>query len=259
MFKSEKHDTSDNEFDVGLLRRLSRSMDSNGKYRMKTRASPQFARSIAFLALIFCIIIGVSINPEWFIQHFIEFEAESVEYIPYQIAAGIMLSVYLYDLIIMDGYSSLDYPLIIHHILTIIAAMLIIIGRYSPFSTWYGICMVAMAFPYKLAQAFRYEYCWRYPEFTRTCFKYLHVYWLILMICNLVGQFYMIVYGGIVLMEVPVYDVILYSIACVFWIYADSMVLKALKSWSVQNYENINWNLAFVQDVEMQDTTQLSR
>ena len=61
-----------------------------------------------------------------------------MQYVPYQIAAGIMLSVYLYDLIIMDGCSSFDCSLIIHHVLTIIAAMLIIIGRYTPFATWYG-------------------------------------------------------------------------------------------------------------------------
>ena len=112
--------------------------------------------------------------------------------------------------------------------------------------------MVAMAFPYKLAQAFRYEYCWSYPTFTRKCFKYIHVYWFILMLFNLFGQFYMIIYG-MILKKVPVYDVVVYSIACIFWIYADSKVLKALTSWSIQRYEKVNWNLD--QNVEIQSTT----
>ena len=52
--QNENGENAKDNLDVVLFRRLSRSIDSDGKYRMKTRASLQFATSIAFFALILC-------------------------------------------------------------------------------------------------------------------------------------------------------------------------------------------------------------
>ena len=236
-------ESENDKLEIINFRKLSRSVDSNRTHRIKTRGTPQFARGISIFIILIYIIYGLSKkNFRTITQHFIEFDQDSIDSIPYLIGIGAVLGDHLYDLIHRDEYSNTDYLLMMHHILTIVAAAAMIIGRYTPNGTWYGIWAVIIPVPIKFCEAFRYEYASKYPKLTRKMFKISTVYYICTIICNLLGQVYLLVYGGFIVRKLAIYDIILYPIAIIFWIATDYQYLKAMQKWSTQKYEQVDWS-----------------
>ena len=226
-------------------RRLSRSVTSNGQYRMKTRGAPHIARGISMFVTLIILISGMFIIPNWFIDHFIKFEEESNQSPYFQICVGIIFSDYMYDLIIMEEYSKLNKPIIAHHGFSIIACILIQSGHYMAIASWYGICMAILGpMVCRICQAFRYEYSAQYPEMARKICAFTCFWYTACMIINYVGQSFIIIYGGFMLRKITYYEIFLSVAAFIGWGYLDIETAKALQTWKVQKYEDVNWKIA---------------
>jgi len=209
-----------------------------GGYRMQTRGTIYYIRFI-WSGGIFFIGTGLYLaNIEWFLDHFVRLKPESTYFPPYQHVNACIIAFYLWELA-ANRYGKITWSIIVHHWLTIAAAMQILFGSYSPFATWYGFTIIAMTFPVDLSLAVRATVSNRYPEQTRLAFTISFYWWSFCLLLNLSGQIFIITnallprnFNG----PIPVYNVVLMVFAMLGWVYDDYQVLATLRDFATHDY-----------------------
>ena len=222
--------------------RLTKSLNVSGGYRVQTRGAVYFVKAIySIILFITCITVFVwdyIWNYQWFLDHFIDLKPESVYFMPYQHISASLVGFYCWA-VIVSRYGKLQWSIIFHHWTAAACAVGILMGRYTPFATWYGFTVVAMLFPIELMLGFRAQYSLKYPSRTRKGFVFTYWWTIFCLILNFSGQIFLVVNA-----LVYHYDG-LSSVALVFimgicnrmWLVDDYLLLKSLKIMSKQKYE----------------------
>ena len=221
-----------------INKRLTKSMDSKGNYRMQTRASVYFVKSIyCFLGLMSFLITFCS--NEWFVDHFINLKQETTHNMPYLYVVACTVGFYSWE-VASNRYGKLEWSILIHHWFTVGITMAILFGVYSPFATWYGFCMVFMVFPVYFSLGFRAQFSYKYPELTRNIFLFCYYWYIICIVINLMGQSCIILNSLIWHFNKPIHIgfIVVMLILMAAWLYDDILLLKTLKAFSLLNYED---------------------
>eukprot|EP01083_Nonionella_stella_P136927 416793_1 len=234
--------------DMILIRKLSHTIDSTGKYRMKTRSTKYWVRCVTQFGIIVYFWIVIAFQRALFMRYFVDFDRTAADHHTMHIFAGMGFAIYVWDILFIDVYIKKDWMLIIHHVNSIIWCIVMMNGVYVPFAMGYGIPMVAFDSITLFIQGFRCEYHDLYPELTRQMSSFLCISFVLQIILNMVGQAYLIIYGLFVMQAMPIYSGVLYIISMCCFIYTDFQILQTFKSYTVQKYENMNWNLLLSND-----------
>jgi len=221
-----------------MNRRLSKSIDADGYFRMQRRAAVLFIKGCVYLLALIRTVLMWLVNPQWLKDHFVDFVAESVYFPPLQYSIAMIVGVYIFE-ILSDRYGKVPWSLLLHHWLTILAALAMFSGLYNPFGYWYAVTLIGMHFPTPFMMGFRAQDGLKYPDFTRKGFTFCF-YWLIwLLTLNGFGQILLIINWAMNHFNdsVPMTMVVATVVCAAFWFYDDVLALKALKAFSTQKYE----------------------
>jgi len=219
--------------------RLTKSLNVNGGYRIQVRGSVYFVKTLYTLSLFVCCTAMIGAYPQWFVDHFISMKAESVYFAPYLHVSASLVAFYSWETV-ANRYGKLSWSVIAHHWVTAAVALSILLGRYTPFATWYGYTLVAMSFPDFFMLGFRAQYSFQCPSFTRKGFL-CAVWWYSLLIAlNLLGQTLLIANSLLFHLHESIHiaDVVIFALCIVCWLYDDYLLLKSLRSMSTQQYED---------------------
>eukprot|EP01084_Bolivina_argentea_P230172 388282_1 len=233
--------TEDSENPVGRWKhnkRLTRTLDKKGVYRIQTRGSIYFIKFIWNFLLFLTSCTVLCVNPQWYYLHFIKLDSTTVDFLPYQHIAASILAFYSWE-VSANRYGKLSWSVLVHHWLTSIAALFILMGAYTPFSTWYGFTGIAMAWPNGIAFGLRATFSHKYPKLTRKMFKLTYYWYIGVIILNLSGQLFLIT-NGILTGSIHIGALILTMITLIGWLYDDINLMKALLAFSKHNYEDGN-------------------
>ena len=174
-----------------------------------------------------------------FRAHFIELDASTVDFWPYQHVSASIAAYYSWE-VTCNRYGKLNYSVLMHHWFTVFAALLILLGVYTPFATWYGFVQVSWCFPIGYAMAFRTTFSNKYADLMRRWFTF-NIYWLMICAtCNFTGQFYLL-FMGFSTGRIAVASCITMMFTMAGWFYDDMQLLKALKVMSTEPYEDANF------------------
>ena len=219
--------------------RLTKSLNVSGGYRVQTRGAVYFVKAIySCITFIVCITM-IMFRPQWFQDHFMDFKEDSVYFLPYQHLTASLVGFYCWA-VMANRYGKMQWSIIFHHWVTAATALAILMGRYTPFATWYGFTVVSMLFPVELMLGFRAQYSFKYPELTRRGFRCTYWYSIFILICNFSGQILMVLnaliyhYDGLSMIAL----IFIMGICNRFWILDDYLLLKALKVMAHQKYED---------------------
>eukprot|EP01083_Nonionella_stella_P027115 74604_1 len=153
-----------------MNKRLTKSLDHRGQFRIQTRGTVYFIKAVwCFLLCAAYIILAFIVYPEWQVQHFYHLNASTVWFAPNMHFAGSVFAFYIWETT-TNRYGRLVWSVLVHHWLTVAAALAILLGRFSPFATWYFFAEVALAFPIFIALGFRAQFSNKYPYITRNLF-----------------------------------------------------------------------------------------
>ena len=132
-----------------------------------------------------------------------------------------MMAFYVWEVLAQQYSYKLNKSALIHHWFTIIAAMSILMGRYNPFGTWYGIVGVIINWPTSIMLFVKARLAYKYPECTRKGFKFLSWYYLFLTSIPVIGGeivLFINAYWGYGKGNVPIILGVLIIIACIGWV-----------------------------------------
>ncbi len=239
--KSDEVNKLDTQNNTDLIyRKSSKSLDKNGEYRIILKPSLYFGKTIAcFILLIIGLYPFMDGNPSEYIRLFFEFD-ESVINLPFvQIASAVILSWYLFEVIALMQYYKIQWSTIIHHWLTATAAILVLLGVFTPAAILYGIIMVALSFPLPLLQASRVFIGFKHPNFIKNAHIIMSKYYKALLIVCIIIQVTMLAHG----VSTGAYSN-LYIMTIVFcicgWCYDDLQVVKSLKHGAKRKYAQLD-------------------
>eukprot|EP01083_Nonionella_stella_P027116 74605_1 len=223
-----------------MNKRLTKSLDHRGQFRIQTRGTVYFIKAVwCFLLCAAYIILAFIVYPEWQVQHFYHLNASTVWFAPNMHFAGSVFAFYIWETT-TNRYGRLVWSVLVHHWLTVAAALAILLGRFSPFATWYFFAEVALAFPIFIALGFRAQFSNKYPYITRNLFVCSLHWYIFTLILNFIGQI-LIVGNSLVYHfneSLSVYYVVVMICSMMAWLYDDIQLTKALHSFSKQNYED---------------------
>ena len=126
--------------------RLTKQFDLDGHYRIQVPGSIHLIKAFWKIFLLFHLLACLIIRTSFYYDHFILWDRSTGDFVGYLFVDSVMAIVYPWELIV-NRYAKLSKSSIAHHWLTCLAAVLIIIGDFNPFATWYGIVGVVLAFP----------------------------------------------------------------------------------------------------------------
>lgn len=218
-----------------MNKRLTRQLDHAGYFRIQTRASVFYVKAIWCMSATI-VAIYLALFSDFFYQHLILLNADTVYYIPYQHLAVSFLVHFYWD-VVSNKYGKLYWTVLVHHWLTIFAAMMVLLCFYSPFTTWYGFTAVGLNFPTLFSLGFRISHSRKYPKLARKLLKFSAVWNIFTVFLNMFGQVFMIVYGSII-GKVHYPTVIIVACAMCGWLWDDYLLIRALIEFSNQRYEN---------------------
>lgn len=229
--------------------RLTRSLNSEGGYRIQQRGAVFFIKSLLqFTASLYFIVICL-FEAQWFVDHFINLKADSINYLPcLQLVVAVPCH-YTWE-IVGIRYEKLDVFMLIHHWFSSIMAIAMICGLYTPFGVWYGFSMAGLVFPISFMRGFRNQYSLLYPEFTRKAFAICSWYYVALIVMNWTGQLCIIInsllnhYNE----SISVWLILVMLVTMSALSYDDYLLFKSLRAYSEQRYE-----LATILDRERQE------
>jgi hypothetical protein len=218
------------------ITRLTKALDKEGRFRIQTRGTIYYIKGIWNIVM-WCTFIYVCVsNKHWLYDHLYRQVPDTTFYLPYQHVAASILAFYAWEMC-ANRYARLNYSIIVHHWLTSLAALLILMGAFNPFATWYGMTAVQSVFPIWFVLGFRATYANKYPEFTRKGFIFSY-YWYFCIIClNMMGQCLLII-RSFWTKTIPYYTIILIIIAIIGWMIDDIDLLKSLKDMATHDYED---------------------
>lgn len=142
---------------------------------------------------------------------------------------------------IANRYDKLAWSTLVHHWLTAAAvAMSIILGSYSPFSTWYGFIMVsAAAPPICFTLGFRATYSFQHPNLTRAACIFSYYFYSLCLCVNIAGQLFIACNALLFHFNESIHVAYIAAmcVAIIAWLFDDIQLLRALKEFSSQHYE----------------------
>jgi len=221
---------------VRVNKMMSKSLDLRGRYRIQTRGTIYFIKALHQLIMFIVSLAVFTVDTQWFVDHFILLKAESTNYVPYQHVSASLVGYYAWE-VIANRYGRLAWSVLIHHWVTAGTATLVLLGRYSPFATWYGFVGVFMCFPTGFLMGFRAQYSNKHPELTRKAFLYCAWYYAGLTALNLCGQLFMIV-TALSTGRIELGFIILILCCMCAWVYDDIQLLRAYHEFSKHDYED---------------------
>eukprot|EP00485_Elphidium_margaritaceum_P022838 CAMPEP_0202712594 /NCGR_PEP_ID=MMETSP1385-20130828/43529_1 /ASSEMBLY_ACC=CAM_ASM_000861 /TAXON_ID=933848 /ORGANISM="Elphidium margaritaceum" /LENGTH=428 /DNA_ID=CAMNT_0049372681 /DNA_START=84 /DNA_END=1370 /DNA_ORIENTATION=- len=218
---------------------LTKSLDIDGRFRIQTRGTIYFIKAIHQLVLFIVSICVFASSPEWFTDHFIHLRADTTFYAPYMHVSASLLGYYAWE-VTANRYGRLAWSVLVHHWITAAISAAILLGRFSPFATWYGFTLVSMCFPVFIVLGFRAQFSNKYPNFTRRGFTFSFYYWIAILVLNLSGQVFIIFNSLLYHYNESIHiGFIAIMVVCIFaWLYDDLQLLKALRSFSTHEYED---------------------
>eukprot|EP01083_Nonionella_stella_P265703 899752_1 len=93
-----------------INKRLTKSLDSNGEYRIQVRGSVHFILAVWKVVLfVWCLVVFTG-DSEWFMDHFIYMKKDSVNYTPYLHVPASTIGVYSWQLA-TSRYGKPNWPL----------------------------------------------------------------------------------------------------------------------------------------------------
>eukprot|EP01084_Bolivina_argentea_P312048 540215_1 len=227
-----------------IMKRLTKSIDFNGKYRMQVRGSVIFTKTAIFF-LMFIIFCAVAIiDPAWYYYHFILFDESIFDAIPTKLVSGIFIGLYLWE-IFTNRYAKLDWSTLLHHWMTIIGALLYVVRYASPNLTIYAFYGVAVNFPVQFMLGYKAIYSTRsekHAKFTRAGLLVSLYIYIVTCFINVSGQIAISIYGLFMFQNYVTFCIV--CICVVIWIYDDYQLIKALYSFSNLKYEMAHINTA---------------
>eukprot|EP01084_Bolivina_argentea_P089609 161657_1 len=238
---SEIHDLARNDRDNPvakyiLNKRLTKTY--YGNYRIQTRGTMYYIRFLWSGVMFVVAMTTILTNQEWFKNHFIYLKSDTVYLHSYQHVTAAIIAFYIFELS-ANRYGKITWSIIIHHWLTIIAAMQIIWGFYTPFATWYGFTIISCTFPVDFALGLRATYSNKYPEITKMGFKISFYWWLICLITNMCGQIFLIINALLphnYNTSIHISSIIIMFFAICGWLYDDYQVLATLRDFATHDY-----------------------
>ena len=227
---------SDEHFKMN--RQLTKSLDIEGVYRIQSRASIYFIKAVYQIILFIAFFLIMDLDIPWMLDHFIYLKADSVNHIQYLHVSASLVGYYSWECV-ANRYGKLSYSQLIHHWFTVGIALAILLGRYTPFATWFGFSAVSTSFPVNIALGFRAHFAGNYPDFTRKMFKFTYYYYMFVILFNLSGQVFLVCNALIYHYNESIHVgfVVVMIVCIIIWSYDDVLLLKALKAFSKQKYE----------------------
>jgi hypothetical protein len=226
-----------------LLMRNSRSLDPEGIYRIKTKPSLIFTKFLASLILSFWALLPLMDSQPFdeYIRLFYYSDKSVIQMKFIQGAAATTLSWYLFETIMINQYYKIQWSVILHHWLTSIAALLVLMNYFLPAAILYGILLVAFVAPVLFVLGFRVQYGFQYPKFIKKACRVSYYYYSTLIISCLSLQILML-FNGIISGSYSNLYIIFITICCIGWALDDFKAAKAIKKGSEFNYEDLNFN-----------------
>ena len=223
-----------------INKQLTKSLDIQGIFRIQARASIYFIKALyQFFVFVSFVFYVVWPTPEWFLDHFIYLKFDSVYHLPYLHVVASFIGYYSWECT-ANRYGKITWSVIIHHWFTVGICVTMLMERYTPFATWFGFSAVSTAFPINIALGFRAHFSNQYPRLTRSIFKFIFLWYAFLVILNLTGQVFLICNSLIYHYNESIHIgfIIVMCICIIVWSYDDFVLLKALKKFTKQKYEN---------------------
>eukprot|EP01084_Bolivina_argentea_P243830 408661_1 len=250
---SDTNDTNVNKLKhVGsknILMKLTKSLDADNRFRIRTRGSMFFVKVLFRFLLFMMGLLGALIKLSFIKAHFWDLD-HCTTYLPYlQYAASLILSFYCWECGMLAMYHKVKAEVYAHHWCTIIAASNIIYGLYSPLATLYGILIISFNPFYDWAGAFRFQYAWKYPSFTRKMLKFGAFWFLfVLILCwifsiIIIYRCFAIGFGNHHISE---WSIVLYLFMSIAWGYDDIELIKTYYAWSLENYEDAKFDMDYL-------------
>jgi len=220
-----------------INRRLTKALDQEGRYRITTRGTVYYIKGVwAFCLLVTGMVGTIALYPDWWYDHFIQMDRSTVYFPINQHIAASIAAFYAWE-VSTNRYGKLSWSMLIHHWLTIGAAVAILCGYYTPFATHYAYTGVGMAFSVAFAMGARATVCDKYPNFTRKFFVFCTFWYTMVTMFNMAGQLYLITAASMN-GKIPMASVILMCFTMLGWIHDDWQLVKALWDFSSHNYED---------------------
>lgn len=222
-----------------MIYRLSRAIDSSGKFRMEQRGSIYFVKTIWCMCIFIGVLFGEIVNPNWFYKHYILFDKSTIESNEYKHLVISLIGFYSYEMIAAKYYR-VNYSVALHHWLTAGVCVYLLQGYYVPNFTFYGLVVVSTGSPEMFALGYRAIYAKKSLKNAKKARKYLYfAYWWFIGVClvNLIGQLYLIIAQYFFVKRINEWEAVFFSLVMCGWIYDDIKTIKTLKCYARQEYE----------------------
>eukprot|EP01083_Nonionella_stella_P086722 241098_1 len=227
-----------------LSLQLSKRLDKNNEFRIRQKGSIWFVKTMIWFAGLFCLFIVIAFdNPSWYADTFWHLNRCSVNYIYVKYQCIVVASYYCWELVMIEIYYKNSAPLYLHHWLSVVAAIYLLIGGYSPFVTNHGM-NIALIWVVTFILGFRYNYCESYPNITRLLVYFCYIYYVFLVLFTtavdilLVVRLCMIGFGDDTM---PMHSAIASVLCVVAWTYDDYLLIQTLNKWRSITYENMSF------------------
>eukprot|EP01084_Bolivina_argentea_P206172 352055_1 len=121
-----------------MMKRMTKSIGKEGRFRMQPRGSVMFTKALFTFAGL-CALCGMAISdPIWYYDHFILADESTINYSLYRVLVSSVIAVYVFELL-ADRYYKLNTSVLVHHWVSITAALLVSSGYFSRNATWMSI------------------------------------------------------------------------------------------------------------------------
>ena len=238
--------------------RLTKSLNAHGSCRIQHRSSVAVVRGV-FQFLTFTYFIGVCVyNPQWFMNHFVNLRADSVNYLPLQQMAIQCIFYEVWDLLLrLNWYATICWSAYVHHWIAIAFCFAVLRGVYTPFATWSAFTIFMCHFPIRFIEVFRFRYSFRYPQLTRAACRFSYWWFIGLLISNLCGLIFLFTSSLLYHYNesIPVWYIGLGIAGISGFLWHDYKSAKVLWSYSMQKYELADFlNSETAQSADLLDT-----
>eukprot|EP01084_Bolivina_argentea_P143257 251627_1 len=240
--RCDSDDIKNNNLRVIALK-MSHRIDSNNCYRMRVSSSTHFVKMIFDLIL---FILFLSLGIKWAYLHFFCFDTTTLKSPLFMHIISIIISFYLWEIIMLRKYAVINTSVLIHHWLAILFAVLLKVGIFIPYATLYAFIGVSLGCPLSLAMGFRANYSFKYPVYARKLCKFAQIYFIILCVINIGFQTSLLIYGVFIVQKISITIFVIMIVCISVWLYEDIVFIKALGEFSTQKYEVINANLSLI-------------
>ena len=234
-----RHNSVSNLENSIVAMRQSKKLDKHGRFRIHTKSSIEILKLLWKIGNCILLSIGLILYPQWYIDHFYYMIPNTRLEALYNHSAVSIMAFYLWEIMANQYFHKLNISALIHHWLTIIAVISILMGRFNPFATWYGIVGIFINWPTSIMLFVRAKFAHKHPTFTQNGFKFLYYYYFFLTSFPVIG-------GEIILLinayfgngkgnvDIPLGISII--IAMFGWTHDDFKALKAYKQFAEMDF-----------------------